>query len=113
LLCARILPLPRKDNAAATATAAGALAARALYVLEVTRREPGWADWNDGEPDAISVISPQASRDALNCQGDGASVRRAGKSHSFIHPFTQSLIHCTHARTCMLRQAKAYNNGQK
>jgi hypothetical protein len=33
-------------------------AARALYVMDVTRREPRWADWNDDGTDN-SQISPQ------------------------------------------------------
>lgn len=42
----------------AAALSAGILAARALYVMEVTRREPRWADWNDDGTDN-SQISPQ------------------------------------------------------
>lgn len=38
---------------------AGILAARALYVMEVTRNEPRWADW-DSEVDN-SQASPQVS----------------------------------------------------
>jgi hypothetical protein len=51
-------PRGSSSSGEAAALSAGILAARALYVMEVTRREPRWADWNDDGTDN-SQISPQ------------------------------------------------------
>lgn len=38
----------------------GVLAARALYVNQVTRQDPRWADWNESEPDN-SLAAPEVT----------------------------------------------------
>jgi hypothetical protein len=54
-------PRGSSSSGEAAALSAGILAARALYVMEVTRREPRWADWNDDGTDN-SQISPQVGQ---------------------------------------------------
>ncbi|KAF8060333.1 FH6 [Scenedesmus sp. PABB004] len=65
---------------------AGVLAARALYVMELTRREPRWADWNDDEADH-SLASPQATVAKLS----------AGPTQAVLESVKDSLTYATDA----------------